>query len=111
MSVSSSLLSVASAALVSDIVGNCQPTLFFFSNNNIVFITFKALAISTDFTGMVISCVIYGLGIGGITGLQVVVIVQSLGMDKLASAFGLNLFIGGLVVFPGIIIIGSSINA
>ena len=55
---------------------------------------------------MVISCVIYGIGIGGITGLQVVVIVQTLGMDKLASAFGLNLFIGGLVVFPGIIIIG-----
>lgn len=65
---------------------------------------------STDFTGMVISCVIYGLGIGGITGLQVVVIVQSLGMDKLASAFGLNLFIGGLVVFPGIIIIGLLLN-
>ncbi|XP_046458774.1 uncharacterized protein LOC124205390 [Daphnia pulex] len=65
-----------------------------------------AIALSSDFVGMVISCVIYGIGIGGITGLQVVVIVQTLGMDKLASAFGLNLFIGGLVVFPGIIIIG-----
>lgn len=56
---------------------------------------------------MVISCVIYGIGIGGITGMQVVVIVQTLGMDKLAAAFGLNLFIGGLIVFPGIIIIGT----
>ena len=69
-----------------------------------------ALAISTDFTGMVISCVIYGLGIGGITGLTVVVLVQSLGMEKLTSAFGLNVFIGGLIVFPGIIIIGKFLN-
>lgn len=66
-----------------------------------------AMALSYDFTTMVVSCVIYGLGIGGITGLQVVVIVQTLGMDKLTSAFGLNVFIGGLVVFPGIIIMGS----
>ncbi|KAK4011813.1 uncharacterized protein LOC116921744 [Daphnia magna] len=65
-----------------------------------------ALAFSTDFVGMVISCIIYGIGVGGITGMQVVVIVQTLGMDKLAAAFGLNLFIGGLIVFPGIIIIG-----
>lgn len=59
---------------------------------------------------MVISCVIYGLGIGGITGLTVVVLVQSLGMEKLTAAFGLNVFIGGLVVFPGIVIIGNSIH-
>lgn len=68
-----------------------------------------ALAFSTDFTWMVISCVIYGLGIGGITGLTVVVLVQSLGMEKLTAAFGLNVFIGGLVVFPGIIIIGKNL--
>ncbi|EFX71431.1 hypothetical protein DAPPUDRAFT_255762 [Daphnia pulex] len=47
------------------------------------------ITLSSDFVGIVISCVIYGIGIGGITGLQVVVIVQTLGMDKLASAFGL----------------------
>lgn len=75
---------------------------------NVTFVCFqiKGLALSTDFTGMVISCVIYGFGIGGITALTVVVIVQCLGMDKLWTAFGLNVFIGGLVVFPGIIIIG-----
>lgn len=55
---------------------------------------------------MVISCVIYGIGIGGVTGLTLVVIVQSFGMEQLTAAFGLNVFIGGLIVFPGIIIIG-----
>lgn len=49
---------------------------------------------STDFTGLVISCIIYGIGIGGITGLTVVVIVQSLGMASLTPAFGINVFIG-----------------
>ena len=68
------------------------------------------LALSTNYTELVIGCVIYGFGIGGMTGLTMVVMVQQLGLEKLAAAYGLNVFITGLVVFPGVVFFGKSLH-
>lgn len=64
------------------------------------------MAMSTAFIGLAAGCVTYGIGIGGMTGLSLIIIVEQLGLDKLASGFGLNIFMTGFFTFPGILVIG-----
>ena len=66
------------------------------------------MAFSTNFTGLVIGCIIYGIGIGGLTALSMVILVEHYGLQRLAPVYGLNIFFSGVFIFPGILLIGTT---
>ncbi|XP_065556439.1 monocarboxylate transporter 1-like isoform X2 [Artemia franciscana] len=65
------------------------------------------IAFATDYVTLATFCCIYGVGMGGNTGISMIIMAENLGLELLPMAFGLSLGFNAIIYFGGLPLIGA----